>query len=173
MSYDKIQNSREDNEKLVLRNLESLLRKTISEDLIVVDYVTTNLLPKGENYCSTMLKVDATVKKSKTSSIEKLSLVAKMVPDTEFLKTHFNASASFSKEIYVFEKLLPIYRQLEKEVGVKDEDLIDLLPKFYGGRLTLDEKRVDKADEDAVLLMENIKTRGYYNLDRKKGLIIF
>ena len=145
-----------ESKKVELRNLQSLLNKSINKELTVVKYETTNLLPDGENYASTILKVEAEVKKTKNSSKETLSLVAKMTPTLEFRKDIFNATASFKKEIYIFEKLLPIYRQLEKEAGIEDKDLIDILPKFYGGRLSLKEEIPSKADEDVTLLMENI-----------------
>ena len=157
-----------ESKKVELRDLQSLLRKNINKELIVVEYKTWDLLPKGENYGSTMLKVEAKIKKAKNSPEENLSLVAKMVPMNEFQK-NLNASASFRKEIYIFEKLFPTYRQLEKEAGFENQYLIDILPKFYGGRLTLKEKAPDEADEDAVMLMENIKLHGYRIMDRKQG----
>jgi len=52
---------------------------------------------------------------------------------------------------------------------VKSDGLFDILPKFYGGRLSLKEDN-DEADEDAVLLMENLNISGYYCMDRLKGL---
>ena len=158
-----------ESQEIELKNLQSLLRDSINQELIVVEYETCNLLPKGENYASTMLKVEAKIRRTKNSPKENLPLVAKMIPTTEFQRDLFNATASFKKEIYVFEKLVPAYRMLEKEAGISDENLFDILPKFYGGRLTLNKENSDKADEDAVMLMENIKLHGYRIMDRKQG----
>ena len=145
--------------EVVLRDLQGLLRKSIGGEVEVLEYKTKNLLPKG----------DAVIKRDKNSPKEDLPLVAKMIPTTEFQRAHFNPSASFAKEIYVFEKLLPTYREIEGDAGVEEKQLIDLLPKFYGGRLTMNENKPDQADEDAVMVMENIKVKGYYTNNRKQG----
>ncbi|XP_023245852.1 uncharacterized protein LOC106639834 [Copidosoma floridanum] len=155
--------------EIVLRDLESLLRQSLGEQAQVVDYTTTLLLPKGENYASTILKVDAVVKRTKNSPEERLPLVAKMLPPTEFQRNMINATVAFKKEFFVFERLLNVYRQIEEEAGVRPEDQIDVLANFYGGRLTLNEGSED-ADDDAAMLMENLNARGYYTMDRLKGL---
>ena len=154
--------------EVVLRDLQGLLRKSIGGEVEVLEYETRNLLPKGENYGSTMLKVDAVIKRTKSSPKEDLALVAKMIPSTEFHRERLNITASFAKEIYVFDKILPTYREIERDAGVQETQLVDLLPKFYGGRLTMNGDE-DRADEDAVMVMENIKVTGYYTNDRKEG----
>ncbi|XP_011498458.1 PREDICTED: uncharacterized protein LOC105362673 [Ceratosolen solmsi marchali] len=156
--------------EVVLRDLQGLLRKFLDEQVIVVNFTTSTLLPKGENYGSTILKVEAVIKRSKESSEENLSLVAKMISLIEFQKIHLNNTSSFMKEIYVFEKLIPSYRALEKESGIKDKDLFDILPKYYGGRLNRNQELLNEADEDAVLLMENLKVRHFHSMNRQQGL---
>lgn len=159
-------NDNSSTEKIVLRDLQSLLRKTIKDDRVrVVDYTTSSLLPKGENYGSLMLKVDAVIERS--SAKEKLPLVAKMCPATEFQQNIIDLTASFKKEIFVFEKLIKAYRCLEEEANV--DKVLDLLPKFYGGRLSLKNDDDVGADKDAVLLMENLKERGYFTMNRIQG----
>ncbi|XP_058804533.1 uncharacterized protein LOC131671812 [Phymastichus coffea] len=156
--------------ELVLRDLQTLLRETIGNEVIVVKYDTINLLPKGENYSSTMLKVNSVIKRTEDSPEENLALVAKMIPVTEFQQSHINCTTSFNKEMYVYKILMPAFRELEKEVGVKDEDLIDITPKYYGGRLSMNREKLDVADIDAVMLMENLKEHGYYTMNRIRGL---
>lgn len=155
---------------IVLRDLQTLLCKSsLGEQVTVTDYTTTSLLPVGENYASTMLKVDAVIKCTKDSPEEQLPLVAKMIPTTAVLNCQFNNTASFAKEMFVFEKLVPLFRELEIEAGVSEEELIDILPKYYGGRLTRNEEKPDVADEDAAMIMENLKVRGYRTMSRMRG----
>ncbi|XP_058804534.1 uncharacterized protein LOC131671813 [Phymastichus coffea] len=156
--------------KLILRDLQTLLREIIGNEVIVVKYDTTNLLPKGENYSSTMLKVNSLIKRTEDSPEESLALVAKMIPLTEFQQSYLNCTASFNKEMFVYKTLMSTFRELEKEIGVKDEDLIDITPKYYGGRLSMNKEKLDVADEDAVMLMENLKELGYCTMNRIKGL---
>lgn len=150
-----------------LRELESLLREK-GNDLIVVDYSTESLLPPGENYGSTILKVDVVVKKSPHDEEEKLHLVAKMLPATEFQRDIFDTPYTVKKEIFLYEELLPTYRSLEREFGFKDDELFDVAPRLYGARCTL-KPDSSEVDDDAVILMQNLKVLGYYCMDKKKG----
>ncbi|XP_031781523.1 uncharacterized protein LOC116416639 [Nasonia vitripennis] len=157
-------------QQVELRDLQGLLRENLDKDLVVVDYRTSMLLPKGENYGSTMLKVDARVKKTKDSPEEEMHFVAKMVPTHEFSKMHMRMTASFNKEIFIVHKLREMYRELERKAGVREEDLIDIFPKFYGGRLSKSVESPDVVDEDAVMLLENLKVRGYETMNRFHGM---
>ncbi|XP_031781522.1 uncharacterized protein LOC100116463 [Nasonia vitripennis] len=160
----------DENHEVVLRDLQSLLLESIGKDVQVVESTTSLLLPKGENYASTMLKVEALIKRTKSSPEEKLHLVAKMIPSSEFQRSIFNSSVSFAKEIYVIQTLAPMYKQLEREVGLEEDEIIDIFPKIYAGRLSRNEETPDVADEDAVMLLENLKVRGYDTMNRMKGL---
>ena len=157
------------NESLVLRDLQSMLQKTVDKNLTVINYEALPLLCKGENFAATMLKIIANIKRNKDSPEEKLHLVAKMI----CLAPAFDNTVAFVKEIFVFEQLMPAYRQLERDVGIKEDEMIDVLPKFFGGRLNLNGYTPFKADSDAVLLMQNLNVDGYYPLGRHAGILYF
>ena len=151
-----------------LRGLEDLLRKKLGPELVLLNSETESLLPLGENYGSTMLKVRAVVKRSKEAKDEEeVNLVAKMMPPTDFQRMMFDSPYTFRKEAYLYEELVPAYRQLERELGVPEDELFDILPEFYGARFT--RKDEDTTDDDAVLLMQNLKCQGYYTGDRNEG----
>lgn len=158
--------------ELVLRDLQSIFRKSVGDEVIVVKYAADNLLPLGENYSSTLFKVELVIKRTKDSPEENFALVAKMIPTAEFQRTHFISTIAFQKEMFVYSKLVPALRDLEKKIGVRDEDLLDITPKYYGGRLSIDKDKLNVADEDAVMLLENLKERGYYTLNRKRGTLL-
>lgn len=152
---------------MVLRDLQSLLRQNLGQSLIVTKYKTDSLLPPGENYGSTILSVHATIKKNEDAEEEDLFLIAKMAPPTDYQKRIFDSPFTFRKESYMYEIILPAYNQLERECGLKDDELFKLLPKFYGMRLSLDPNV--EFDDDAVMLLENLKTKGYYTGKRAIG----
>lgn len=158
-----------ENKVNVLHDLESLLKKSVGDRVLVIDYETSTLLPEGENYGSSILKVEANIKITEDSSEEKLHLVAKILPTRELKNHHMKMSLVFKKEIFIFDKLVPAFREIEAESVSEDEKLIDLFPKFYGGRLSRSEKEPDKINEDAVILLENLSVLGYENMDKKKG----
>lgn len=152
-----------------LRELQPLLRRAFDDRLIVVRYTTKNLLPPGENYGSTILSVHAIIKRDNDADEEDLHLVAKMSPPTDYQKTMFDSPYTFRKEIFMYENIVPYYNQLEREAGLEEDQLFDILPKYYQSRMSLDPE-VD-FDDDAIILMENLTARGYYIGVRSKGSI--
>lgn len=152
-----------------LRELQPLLSRTFGDRLIVVRYTTENFLQPGENYGSTILSVHTVIKRNNEAEEEDLHLIAKMSPPTEFQRQIFDSPYTFKKEIFMYENIVPYYQELEREMGLKKDEVFDILPKFYQSRLSLSPD-VD-FDDDAVILMENLKLRGYYTNDRAKGSI--
>ena len=154
-------------EQVDIHDLEPLLRKNLNcKHLKVVDYVATKLLPLGENYCSILVKIDAKIRRNGNAQTERLQLAAKTInrvprPIIEWSLVH-------KKEVFMYQELMPAYRDLEREVGVKENELIDVLPKYIGHRHSLDENS-SEVDDHSLLLMENIKAKGYYNCNRHVG----
>ncbi|XP_001600931.2 uncharacterized protein LOC100116429 [Nasonia vitripennis] len=156
--------------EIVLRDLESLLRKKLSDELKLVSFTSESLLPSGENYGSSIFKVRATVKISVRDEAkeEVLELVAKMLPPTDFQRMIFDSPYTFRKEAFLYEELIPSYQRLEREFGIKSDEVFDIVPPFYGARYSL--KSEEDFDEDAVILMQNLKVLGYYTGERREGL---
>ncbi|XP_003706466.2 uncharacterized protein LOC100880729 [Megachile rotundata] len=160
-------NSDTELKEVVLRDIESVLREKLDNQIIVENYTTKPLLPPGENYGSSIFSVHVELTNKKTGKNEELHLIAKMVPPTEFQKRLFNSSRTFIKEIFMYDNIVPTYNKLELECGFRESELFDILPKFYGSRLS---SRPDADfDDDAVILMENLKIKGYYTGERTKG----
>lgn len=151
-----------------LRELQPILSRTFGDRLIVVHYTTESLLPPGENYGSTILKVHAVIKRDEDAEEEDLHLVAKMPPPTEYQRRMFDSPYTFRKEIFMYEHILPHYQELEREAGLKEDEIFDVLPKYYKSRFSLSPDV--EFDDNAVILMENLKARGYYTGNRAKGM---
>lgn len=151
-----------------LRDLQSLLQKSLGNDLRLLYFRAENFLPKGENYASTILKVVARIKRRSDAPAENLELVGKLTPPVEFKNNRFSITISFSKEIFVLEKLFPVYRKLQEDAGIEEFEILNVAPKTYGCRLSLDPEN-PKADDDVTILMENLRVKGYRMMDRKRG----
>ncbi|XP_031839041.1 uncharacterized protein LOC116429826 [Nomia melanderi] len=152
---------------IVLREIEPLLRQKLGNDVIVDNFTTKSLLPPGENYGSTILKVDVELRKGKAGKKEEIHLIGKMLPPTEFQRRIFDTPRTFAKEIFMYETIAPAYNKIELEAGLKMNEIFNFIPKFYGSRMSL---QPDVAmDDDAVFLMENLKLKGYYHGDRSIG----
>lgn len=144
-----------------------MLRKCLDNDqLEVISLRTTRLLPPGENHCSLLVKIDVTIQNGTNLQEEELNLVAKMMSKDEIC--FVNWPDVFKKEVFMYAELMPAYRDLEREVGIDEKDLFDILPKYVGYRnsLCIDNSLVD---ENSLLLMENVKTKGYDTGNRQVG----
>lgn len=155
--------------KIELLELQPILSRTFGDQLIVVRYTTKNLLQPGENYGSTIFSVHAVIKRNDEAEEEDLHLIAKMPPPTAFQQEMFDSPYTFRKEIFMYENIVPYYQEMEIEMGLEKDEVFDILPKYYQSRLSLSPD-VD-FDDNAVILMENLRTRNYYNDDRTKGSV--
>ncbi|CAL7944486.1 unnamed protein product [Xylocopa violacea] len=153
--------------EIVLRDVEPVLRQKMGDHVIVENFTAKSLLPPGENYGSTIMGVHVELKNKDTEKKEDLHLVAKMSPPTEYQKRIFNSARTFVKEVFMYETIVPSYNKLQLECGLKKSEVFDILPKFYGSRLSL--QADGDFDDDAVIFMEDLKVSGYYHGDRAIG----
>ncbi|KAJ8675788.1 hypothetical protein QAD02_011574 [Eretmocerus hayati] len=149
------------------RNLMPLLQQTFKNGLRILDCKTEELVPLGENFASSLLKIVAKIQKSKDGPIEELYLVGKLV---QLDNPYFNWTKVLKRETFMYTDIIPFYKSIEVVQDVECWKTIDnFIPKLYGYRLSLDPK-IDEADKDAMILLENLQARGYYVLDKNKGL---
>ncbi|XP_069679406.1 uncharacterized protein [Periplaneta americana] len=155
------------------QDLESLLRPQLGNEVIVESFTSKPLTQPGENYGSTMLALEVNIIKGEDKATRrKLNLVAKLVPPPGFLWKVFDPPTTAWKEILCYISVKEEYEKLQKEKYVPKEKFLDVFPRCYGARTTLSKEIGEKADENAVLLLENLKTLNYRLGDRKKGLDI-
>jgi len=157
--------------QLSQQDLEALLRPTLGRHVVVESFTSKPLTQPGENYGSTMLDIEVTIRhgKDETSS-HNLSLVAKLVPPSEFLRKIFDSSITFCKEITCYTSLKLEYEKLQTEMCIPEDKFLDVFSECYGARATMSEEIGDKADENAAILLENLKTLNYRLGDRRVGL---
>ncbi|XP_014209234.1 uncharacterized protein LOC106639918 [Copidosoma floridanum] len=150
--------------EIVLRDPESVLRRCLGSEIRVVDFESDDFVKTGDNYGSTIKKVRVKLSRDDGDGKdhpEVLDLVAKMLPPTDFQREMFDSGFTFKKEIFLYETLIPVYRSLLPD--------FDAVPRFYGARVSR-EPGTKEIDEDAVIFLENLKAKGYYMVDRHKGL---
>ncbi|CAG9820937.1 unnamed protein product [Phaedon cochleariae] len=146
-----------------IKDLDGLLLPHLDKGKTIVATNISRLTSPGENYGSEMLKVDLTLK-DETGCTEELSVVAKMIPESELFQELFNVQVSFKLETAFYDTVVPALQEFQRRRSATK--VIDNFAEFYGARTSL----VDGAvNEDAVLILENLKVRGYTNVDRYKG----
>ncbi|CAL7938758.1 unnamed protein product [Xylocopa violacea] len=152
---------------LPVEKLDMILAQSLDNDFQINHVEWKPLTAAGENYGSLMLAITVTLTRSKNKT-ETLNLVAKLPPPTTYLLELFNSPLSFKKEIHFYDAMAKELVNLQLECGIKEQDLSILVPKYYGGRLGL--KTQEVFDEQAAIVMENIKFTGYDTQDRIHGL---
>lgn len=146
-------------------NLELVfLPKLQSPTKQIIRTATKTLTAAGENYGSIMLSLDVTLKDTKTGEEETIHAAVKAVPKNELIRKLFQPEITFLKEIALYNTIIPTLQQFQRKHGI--EDVIDVTPTYYGGRIGL---KPDEFDLNAVLILENLKTNGFINIDRTVG----
>ncbi|XP_063927699.1 uncharacterized protein LOC135140890 [Zophobas morio] len=130
-------------------------------DSEVVSASITNLTSAGDNYASAIFSVDATLEDDQS-----IRAVAKMIPQNDFIRRLFRSEKTFRNEVGYYRTIAPCLRKFQEERGLSG--LLSSYPDFYNARFSL-QPSSDQVDNDAVLLIKNIKTDGFTIMDRKVG----
>lgn len=148
-----------------IKDLHSLLRPKLGDEFIIENCDIKDFLSPGENYGSIIVSVHIKICRNESSHNEDIWLVAKLPPTSQVQRELFNSPFTFSKEYFMYQKILPHYKQLD----IKNEktNSFDIGPDFYGARLSLNSDV--EFDDNAVILLENLKIKNYYSVDRKLG----
>ncbi|XP_069696145.1 uncharacterized protein [Periplaneta americana] len=154
--------------EITKEELEYLLHPQLGSDVKVENFKTWPLTQPGENYGSTILAAEINVQQKDKKST--LHLVIKEVPPSEFLRFSFDTDVTFNKEAKAYQLVSVEYERLQKEKGVLRSKFVNVFPKFYGARTNKTGDTCLKADNTAVILLENLKLSGYHTGDRLKGL---
>lgn len=150
-----------------IKNLPELLKPILSGR----KYVSSEsqlLNAPGENYGSLMVRLD--VKYEEDGDEKVMNMVAKLSPPNEWIRRMFATDRTFKKEVTFYLDILPLLRQFQlgENIAEGDDNLIDIFPRCLGARLNLNNSD-SIVDEDAVLLLENLKTQNYATGDRMVG----
>lgn len=149
-----------------IQNLEALLVHSLGPNFEITNLEWKPLTAPGENFGSVMLAINVTVKQS--NKTKTMNLVAKLPPTSEYLLELFNSPVTFKKELEFYSTLTKEFEELQLECGIEEKDLSILAPKYFGGRLGL--HNPNKFDEQAVIILENLKYSGFGTEDRIYGL---
>ncbi|KAI4461885.1 hypothetical protein MML48_5g00020552 [Holotrichia oblita] len=150
-----------------IRNFQQLVDPYLLKlDKEFISFECKNLLPPGENYGSVMLQVEIKVLNRKKQE-EIIHCVGKTVPPTSYLWEVFNTKVTFKSEIGMYKTIVPALDIFGKENGV--DNLMDFFAECFNARISL-HLESNCVDEDAILLLQNLKVKGYNVMDRIEGL---
>ncbi|XP_031841904.1 uncharacterized protein LOC116431094 [Nomia melanderi] len=149
-----------------VKNLEKLLIHTLGTDFQIKSLEWKPLTAPGENFGSIMLAINLIV--TRANKTQTLNLVAKLPPTSAYLLDLFNSPVTFRKELQAYSTMMRELEKLQLESGVNEKNLSVVAPRYFAGRLGLRDE--DIFDEQAVIILENLKYNGYDTEDRIHGL---
>jgi len=150
-----------------VRELIPLLQQKYGNVYKIHDVKVDNLVPFGENFSANLHKISAKVENINDSKFEELHFVGKSSIMSE---KSINWTIIIKKEVHMYTDIMELYAAIEEENDIDEKaNIRNIFPRLCGHRLTLDPAK-DEADEDSLILLENVKAQGYYVLDKKIGL---
>lgn len=120
-------------------------------------FQVTSAVPTGENFLTILLRVKLEVELDDGTS-KTTSYMVKVQPKTEQTKQMVSDWQVFTKEQITYKKYIPQFEDFYEKVGSK----VKFAPKH------LELKRVHI--EDDVLILEDLRLRGFKNFNRHLGL---
>lgn len=153
-------------EKGDIKDLEAVIQPYLGENVEITDYETSPLTQPGENYGSVLTAIVFKARNTKDGAQQTIHVACKTNPKSEWTKRMFNTPIAFKRESAIYSTISQTIREFEEENQV--ERLWTMFPKHYGSRLSLNPS-ADLADDDAVLLLENLKVAGFSTPDKTIG----
>uniref|UniRef100_A0A6P7F7B7 Rho-associated protein kinase let-502 n=1 Tax=Diabrotica virgifera virgifera TaxID=50390 RepID=A0A6P7F7B7_DIAVI len=147
-----------------IKQLDEMIYKHLPKGSKIIETKISNLTVPGDNYGSHIYKVDMKMK-NESGGIEDLNVVAKQIPDSEFYQEVFNIQVTFNMEKEFYNTIVPRLYEFQKKYNVP---VSDSFPKFYGARNNLNGVN-NVVDKDGLIILENLKIKGYVNLERTIG----
>ncbi|KAI4458977.1 hypothetical protein MML48_6g00020872 [Holotrichia oblita] len=154
--------------EMEVKNLKELITSSIGEDFQIIAQSQKLLTAPGDHYGSIMQALDVTIKLSSQDKEELLRLVAKLIPASDLLRAMFDIQVTFKKEVSAYLDAIPALIDFQREYNVPENRILDIFPKCYGARINLNNNNGD-VDEDAAIILENLKCQGYETGDRFVG----
>ncbi|KAJ3658367.1 hypothetical protein Zmor_010109 [Zophobas morio] len=150
--------------------LGDMLPKNLLKERKLVAVRDSYFTAAGENYGSTVISIVITLQHEYSNKQEEIYTVAKFPPPGEFWRRVTNNSHTFRNELAFYQTIFPTLQCFQKEQN--SGKTLEFFPKFLGGRLSLN-PLVKFPDEDAIILLENLKEKGFKIHDRYIGFDIY
>uniref|UniRef100_A0A6P4EMM4 Uncharacterized protein LOC108044747 n=1 Tax=Drosophila rhopaloa TaxID=1041015 RepID=A0A6P4EMM4_DRORH len=141
-----------------IRDLSKVVEQHLSGARLL-NYRSKSLTQPGDNYGSTLLAIHAQLQRPDGQLLEK-ELVAKVPPTDPKYWQFFQPERTCLTENAVYKILAPALALLQDEAGIPAESQFKAFPRYYGSRESLDPSS-SKVDQNAVLVLENLRSRGF------------
>ncbi|KAH8282180.1 hypothetical protein KR054_006037 [Drosophila jambulina] len=131
----------------------------------LLGYQASSLTQPGDNYGSVLLSIRVQLESSKGGEPFEQQLVAKVPPTDPKYWQFFQPERTCLTENAVYQVLAPALKTLQAEAGIPEESHFDGFPRYFGSRISLDLDSLT-VDQDAVLVLENLRFSGFVSGQR-------
>lgn len=111
----------------------------------------------GDGFVGIMLRV--TIKGTRSGQEDELSVLCKIPPLNKARREQFNSIMIFNREILMYNDVLPFLKKYQESKGIREHEGFFNFPKCY---FAGESKELD----DAVVIMEDLRERGYSMADK-------
>lgn len=140
--------------------------QTYGPNFRIHDLEWKHLTDPGENFGSIILAIN--INAEQNDKKRTLNVVVKLPPKSAYLLDLFDSPLTFKKELEFYSTVAPEFLKLQNESGIPREALSVIVPQFLGGRLGLRDPQ--RFDEQAAIVLENLKSHNYVTQDRIAGM---
>ncbi|XP_063932763.1 uncharacterized protein LOC135144643 isoform X3 [Zophobas morio] len=111
---------------------------------------------RGDGYVGKVTFVSV-IGKTNTEDKKELNLVIKSSTQNELLRSQLPIKEFFELEIYIYDKVIPAFRNFQYEMGF-ESDFLKSLPSCY---------LAQNLENEEALILENLKSQGFEMANRK------
>lgn len=113
----------------------------------------------GDNFLGVMTSV--TVSGIRNEKEAQLHLVCKLAPSNAARREEFKSGTVFLREAIMYNEILPLFTEFQREKGLCDNDAFKSYPKCY-------KAIADEAADQMVIIMEDMRPKGFTMYPRNK-----
>nr|CAI5857940.1 unnamed protein product [Callosobruchus analis] len=146
--------------EIQIEKISEILQVYVGQGWTITNLEVVPLLPKGENYCATVLGVSASLRSDEVKQTKVIRAIAKCSVSTGMFKIGF--VNIYMREVYFYTRIISCLKEFARRHC--KEDVEDMFPEFYGCS-----EQPEKATADSVLLIEDLTTKGFKIKDRFVG----
>lgn len=132
--------------------LQTAFEKHFSRDIQILNFLSNDVTSSVENFSSEVKRIVVTYTFKNKQEVQSLSIIAKYVPENEYLINFISETGFFDNEIGFYENVLPKIGQLDYKEKIA--------PQLYYSTI----KRTP------LLLIEDLSALNYKVIPRQKGL---
>lgn len=115
----------------------------------------------GDGFVGTLIKVTVSGSRKVNDDVksDQLHLICKVLPANEARRGLFSTPKAFGREVYMYTRLLPLFKQFQLDKGFAEDEGFFEYPHCYYAIS-------DAAKEQHVLIMDDLRPKGYSLWDK-------